>query len=617
MDVRIVALHTYDNANEWNVQEVQTGAELLTKYLSAFSGLTPVDDSPSATVAGHRRWLATLTRDTAGPLVLYWSGHGETLGEDRRYIAALKDSTSPLEPLDALTGESLKAFITNWQGRPKPEGEPPWLLIILDTCQSVSGAWEIWRSFAFEPENMAILATSSKLGSAFAGRFPARLKELLETFGENDDHIKVDELLRRVEAALDAEHDGQHLHTTIKSGTWPRLRARTPLAGNRADVLELHAVLAEAPEVVRNHFYAKASGAGLAQPDWHFTGRESERSTIASWLRGREPRGLVAVTGLAGAGKSALLGMVLAGTSPELIATLTQLGVEFAEETQAPEAQFTTVLHLNNRSLTEVIHEITSQEGLDSVETADALIQALSASAAHHLILADALDESRDPLPIARLLHRLAAYTRTGVLVGTRRSLDETPDEPIPSNHELLDTLHPDQIVSVERNSTAYRDYVMRRLRHALSGPPRADIERVADQIVAAARTFLYVRLAVEEICADPSWTSPGADLKQLLVPLHTRLFERAITRLRTIEPATEHLLHSLAYAKGNGFPRTGRVWEVAGSAVAGTPLTDRDVDRALNTAAAYIVQDAEFGNEVYRLGHRTFVEYYRGLDTS
>ena len=139
----------------------------------------------------------------------------------------------------------------------------------------------------------------------------------------------------------------------------------------------------------------------------------------------------------------------------------------------------------------------------------------------------------------------------------------------------------------------------------------------MAEQVTASAQTFLYVRLAVEELSADPTWLTGGKDLRQLLKPQHTSLFERAITRLRTNEPPTEHLLHALAYVKGNGFPRTGKVWEVAGSAIAGEPLTDRDVARALDTAAAYIVQDAEFGDEVYRLGHRTFVEFYRSVDPS
>ncbi len=85
--------------------------------------------------------------------------------------------------------------------------------------------------------------------------------------------------------------------------------------------------------------------------------------------------------------------------------------------------------------------------------------------------------------------------------------------------------------------------------------------------------------------------------------------------RLRRDDPDVEHLLHSLAYARGNGIPRTNGIWETAGSAIAGHRITDAAVTCALETAGSYIVQDAEFGDECYRLGHRTYTEYYLAQD--
>ena len=71
-----------------------------------------------------------------------------------------------------------------------------------------------------------------------------------------------------------------------------------------------------------------------------------------------------------------------------------------------------------------------------------------------------------------------------------------------------------------------------------------------------------------------------------------------------------------LAYARGNGFPRSDGIWATAGSALAGTDVTDVDIARTLELAAPYIMEDTEFGQAVYRLAHRTFAEHYWAADS-
>lgn len=615
LDVRIVALGDYPKAPQWNVAEVDIGATVLASTLATTSGVNAVEDNAHATTTEHVGWLRHLRDNRTGPLVLYWAGHGELPSDG--YNLALLDSTSPLDPSESLRLDTLATFIERCQRGVDPEDPDTWLVVVLDACHSTPALAELRQRLSNHlPPQTAVLSTSSLVGASAAGRFPELFVATLTGYAaEMSDRLSLRELLGRVAASLGREHgaspDDFLASRLTDHPEWPRSDTPDPLTGVRSEVLTLRQLLATAPDTVRNHYYAKASSATRGQTDWYFTGRVDQRSTLANWLQTDEPHGLYAVTGLAGSGKSALLGMILAATSPDMVEALRQLGKDVPERAIPHGVEFTSTLYLSNRTLTEVITAIAQQERLPTPGTADELIQAIQSAPRDCLILADALDESRDPLPIARLLRRLAATDRCRVLVGTRRSLTETPDQPIPTTHELTDALKPDRTLSIEPDRADFTDYATERLTAVLPDDP-ANIQRLARSIAHAAPTFLYVRLAVDEIGADPNWAHPHTDLADLLTTKHIGIFHRAVQRLRREHPNSEHLLHALAYARGNGFPRTGRVWETAGSAVAHTRLTDADVADALIVAAPYIMQDTEFGQEVYRLAHKTFVDYYR-----
>jgi hypothetical protein len=138
---------------------------------------------------------------------------------------------------------------------------------------------------------------------------------------------------------------------------------------------------------------------------------------------------------------------------------------------------------------------------------------------------------------------------------------------------------------------------------------------RVAELIAEHDEPFLFARLAVHEIIADPSWATSMDRLTQLLGEKHRGIFGRAVERLAANEPEAEALLHVLTYARGSGFPRTGGIWAMAGSALSDRPFNDNHVAKVLKLAAPYIMHDSEFGQGVYRLAHRTFVEHYLRSD--
>ena len=50
-------------------------------------------------------------------------------------------------------------------------------------------------------------------------------------------------------------------------------------------------------------------------------------------------------------------------------------------------------------------------------------------------------------------------------------------------------------------------------------------------------------------------------------------------------------------------------------AALSDRPFSDSHVAKVLKLAAPYIMHDSEFGQGVYRLAHRTFVEHYLRSD--
>lgn len=183
----------------------------------------------------------------------------------------------------------------------------------------------------------------------------------------------------------------------------------------------------------------------------------------------------------------------------------------------------------------------------------------------------------------------------------------------------ILDTLNanPANILVLKRESAAVRTYVATRLRHqsTVAEPSAGRFNAIADRIGSYDQPFLFARLAIHEILAEPALADSDAALTPILELGHSGIFEHAVNRLRQADPPVEALLHALTYARGNGFPRTGGVWAIAASAFSDTPITDTDVENAINLAAPYIMQDTEFGVTVYRLAHRTFTEWYRTRD--
>ncbi|MFF2127951.1 hypothetical protein ACFVW1_21620, partial [Streptomyces olivochromogenes] len=223
------------------------------------------------------------------------------------------------------------------------------------------------------------------------------------------------------------------------------------------------------------------------------------------------------------------------------------------------------------------------------------------------------------------------------------------------------------------RDPHAIRRYVRRRLRDArdhgragvdvpaLHEVSDEDIDRTARLISERDREFLFARLAVHELIEDATLLTPRRrmSLNTLLEGDHQDIFAKALDRLARIDDRFPVLVRALSLARGRGLPEADGIWATVAGAIASSgdstrlpdpsapddPHEDRGetegqadagayfewtsaIPELISQAAAYIIADvsgdsgsaaatasgapsATRGGTVYRLAHRTFVEYF------
>ncbi|GAA1615960.1 hypothetical protein ACFQY4_18010 [Catellatospora bangladeshensis] len=557
--------------------------------------------------------------------VLLWVGHGES--NDQEAWLAAYDTAQPMDDLTAIRPDDLRAAVlAEWRSRAQ-HGDDNWTVLVIEACGGFTFTWQlaqlVYGIRPDGPQRLAIVGVGGT-GRSYLGQFRRALAATLAmpSMTDNDSEIRLDDLVSRVQRRLPDGHVvpiGLHLAAPLIR----RERTLTQPVTAPLDIYaELTAALARLSPDERGHFLPKAQGAELGELAWYFCGRAAERREISRWLRERTT-GMLVVTGPAGSGKSALLGNILVHANPDLRAHLgrTVMLDVLPEAEQPPDNPFDVVMHLIGMSVPDVVVRIADAVGLQLPPGGDRDTGWLLRHLADHpvTVLADALDEAHDPqLIAATVLRGIAAVPGNRVVVGTRRSGRETIDDPAEGQDDLVRALgvSPDDILLVDRDPQAIAAYVASRLRAALHEPDPAVLDQVARAINGGGRQFLYARLAVHEIIAGPQLLQPHRreDLGRLLRSDHRGLFAAAVSRLVAASPRNGPLLRALSLAHGRGVPRADQVWALMAEALSerGDQIGEQDVDDLLTRAAAYVMLDAEAGQSVFRLAHRTFAEFFR-----
>ncbi|MET8824666.1 AAA family ATPase [Streptomyces sp. NPDC004610] len=410
--------------------------------------------------------------------------------------------------LGADSVHSARTSIAGWLSEVEDYPGRPLVLFLLDLCHSGAAArleWQL-RRLLDGSHRAWVMAASAEHEAAIDGRFSEAVAEVLTALAEQrlqyDPGSRyvpflwfADEVRNQLRKQVEARRGRpQNITVTALDGLGPELPF-LPNPGYRAAGT---AALPAAPPVGAappsldevadaDHFRRHAQGGaafpagradGAARPGL-FTGRAAEVARLAEWLADGTAgaRRLLVVTGSPGAGKSALLGVLLCAAHPELRAPTRALWEPLGRE--VPVMVVPLPVHARQRTLAEVVRSLVRRLGAHGPEwtgTAQGpetdprrLIEALSRrTGPPPVLIADALDEARDPVELLRdLFHPLTTLDRPDgqplcrVLLAAR---DEEPCVELIAGARTDGDLVDLDAVGTEALETDLRDYVLRLL---------------------------------------------------------------------------------------------------------------------------------------------------------
>jgi WD40 repeat protein len=356
--------------------------------------------------------------------------------------------------------------------------------------------------------------------------------------------------------------------------------------------------------------------------EWFFSGRAEARRVIRDWLEGKDlaEYPILLVTGGPGTGKSALLAHSLVASDPLLARAVPTPGPH------PPTGAFDVAVHLKERTRDEAAAQLADALGV-AASSADELLAAVGRfpRGKQFTVLADAVEEAtslRESLQIATMLRQLANTGRVRVLAAVRTAPADSDRARILSNLgrsapriDLEDSryLHrPDIAKYVERRLTSEQTGSARY--HAYEPSQRRTIgETVARKsrynfLIAQLTTgWLIARSKQDPDLDDPSWED---ELPETVGQALDAYLDACGPDSRTIR----RLLTALAFARGDGLPRSDTWLQIANALGRGTGYTGRDLEEVFDSAAHYLVERVSdgSGSHMYRLYHDALDQHLR-----
>ncbi|WP_405681108.1 MULTISPECIES: trypsin-like peptidase domain-containing protein [unclassified Streptomyces] len=380
----------------------------------------------------------------------------------------------------------------------------------------------------------------------------------------------------------------------------------------------------------RSHWRPRARGSEPDSPsdEWFFTGRTEARRVICDWLEGKDltlaERPILLVTGGPGSGKSALLAHSLVSADPLLAETVPRSNLS---DPRPPVGAFNVALHLRGRTCDEMTVQLAHAldvTGSDSGELLAAVGRLPSSE--RFTVLADAVEEAADlkeALQIAALLRQLANTGRVRVLAAVRTAPAGTSRARILSNFgrgaahliDLEDSRylhHPD-----------IAEYVVRRLtseqadsaRYGAYEPNR--LCAIGEAVALKARyNFLIAQLTAGWLIRR-NVQAPGSGEADWEDKLPTTVGDAMDAYLDTCGADSEtlrRLLTALAYARGDGLPRSETWLTMADALGFGVRHSAEDREKIFQSAAHYLVERVSDGSGLhqYRLYHDALDQHLR-----
>ncbi|MFI7358032.1 hypothetical protein ACIBTP_29440 [Streptomyces avidinii] len=612
-------------------------------------------------------------------LVVHFAGHGELAGGGSEQLYLLDGA-----------GRRMKSPVRGWVDliEDHPQDRRPMTLFILDVCHAGQAAVLSWHAQMDPAERRAwVLAATGPTDRAYDFRLSRGLVSVLAKYRSGE--VRFDPSVRYIPAPAIWREIGHAVDGLWQQAGGMAQRIGTSLVPSHADLSQLpffpnpayrqegSPVAELPPEIARltdwagmdpGHFMRRAGGAEPVDRGWekgYFAGRDEELDELAPWLDGATVApGLRVVTGKPGAGKSALLGILVCAAHP-LLREHTELLWRALGDRAPGRNERIAVVHARRLGRQQVVDSLArqlrqlrgpadlQQSGSEPADPeaelpdpiakpAEFLLRLLPTDGPPVTVIVDALDEAVLPeditatvlFPLAQ--HTQAAGSRLRLLVGTRDD---------PRFHALLTLAHARNSctdLSMTGPAALRRDlgsYVNRLL--AGDGSPYADASRrsarnalaraIAEQLTGrdhqgpsargaalqwgeflTAGLYVHYLLAAEEACD----TVEDAAALGRAVPRTLPAFLDLDLQRHAGRPFLRPVLAALAFAQGRGMPETA----LARAAVAfaapggGGAIPWKELQELLDGEARFYLRREvdEDGTTLYRLFHEGLADWMR-----
>jgi WD40 repeat protein len=592
------------------VEAVEAALTRLTYACSVADAM----DLPTAEALGERVQRLIQAGSKSDVHVVHVVSHG-----------VLRQSGVYVVGADARYAES--SSVADWIRRFADFPDRATTLFLVDTCHSGEAARIGWLPAAADGDRAWVIAAAARRseeasGTAYDGVFSRAAAEILTEISDGridlypSEYVKFGELVELIRQRVTSLSDHlQRVTSTPVDGApappfVPNPRRPTDVelswARQNADVvarpfLNLDTTLDPA------HFLERASGG---------PGRFIGRADILRRLSERLDEPLQLVTGGAGSGKSAVLGILVCAAHPQLRESTARLWATVPEDALPSPDQGMAAIHLRERDLAEAVAGLARQLGLPQTEEPEAMIAAMGTLARRPLIVMDALDEAVDQQAlVSRLLLPLVQADVCRLVVGTRpwpefdRLISRAKDR-----DGLLDL----DLVPLAQLRSELTEYVTDALGRAWGRIPQTLVSAVTSTLLTPGRgrggEFLFTRTYLNWLLADhPSGISDpqAAELADRIPSTLPELLDLDLLG-RDSDVWALPVLQVLATARGSGMPIT-IVRRLAPALLdrSSSSISDERLWRAMKRIRFYLRSQADVdGVSLYRLMHQSLVDH-------
>ncbi|NUK09485.1 WD40 repeat domain-containing protein [Streptomyces lunaelactis] len=613
-----------------------------------------------------------LVAEDVDVLIVHIVGHGQLA----------EGSSEKLYVLDS-RGDPLRLPVGAWIDRIEDHSQRyrPMTLFILDVCYAGEAAVTSWHSRMDVPERRAwVLAATGPRDQAFGYRLTRALVRVLAKY--RDLEVRFDPSVRYIPSPTVWREIGRTVGDLTTQDNGLPQKIITSLVPSHADLAHLRffpnpsynpgsgPVADLPPEIARladwavdpEHFMRRAGGAEPVHRGWdkgYFSGREKELGELSPWLDDATAvPGLRVVTGKPGAGKSALLGVLVCAAHPRL-RQHTQLLWRGLDDLAPGKNDRIAVVHARRLGLDQIVGSLArqlrhiggsaapsepdSEHDGSTANPADLLLSLLPDDGPPVTVIIDALDEAVRPgditatvlLPLARQAG--APGNRLRLLVGTRDDLRSRSLLAFARDQGACTDLSAAEPESVCRSVATYvkrllttdgcpyaegarrvaRGALAQAIAERLTGQGRHDGSAEADEALQwgeflTAGLYVHYLLATEEPRDAPQ---EAAALGRGVPRNLPALLELDLQR-HTGQPLLRPVLTALAFAQGRGMPESVLAHAATAFTTTGDggPLPHRQLHTLLDGEARfYLRRDVdEDGTTLYRLFHEGLAEWLR-----